>query len=501
MLDPTIKFWRLSDGTQLQPVINATTNGVMALAFSPDGSTIASGGDRSEQVIQLWNASSGANLLTLAGHSGGVTALAFSPKGDLLASGGRNFDATVKVWAVTNGALLQSFAAQSTNPVLCVAFSPDGTTVASGSSDMNVLRLGKIADGTTRTFGSDTNPVFFAAFSADGSTLAAPSRNTINFWNVAGGTVSQTATQETFRASCFAYAPGGNVFVYGREDATLAQGYMQSLLGSAPVILFQPSSQTNYTGSNATFTVVASVPGTPSYQWRKNGVALSNGGSISGATSPTLTIANLQNSDAAGYTVIVTNTAGSVTSSAAALTVTTPIPLVAGTEVLYRPCNISIKIDIAGLLTNTTDTVSGNVFLTGISATSTNSVVLTTNSTTIFYPAVTNANDAFTYYVADGLGNTASGMVLIDMAAVNGCNSEIGLATGCPGLYSNTVTFAGVPSFQYIVQFATNLSNSPWFCLATNYPAANGLIQIIDPTATNGERYYRLYTSTNQPSQ
>jgi WD40 repeat protein len=492
-LDPTIKLWRISDGALLQ-TINATTNGVMALAFSPDGSTIASGGDGSEQVIRLWNAAAGTNLLTLAGHSGGVTALAFSAKGDLLASGGRNFDATVKVWAVTNGSLLQTFPAQSTNYVQCVAFSPDGTTVASGSSDTNVLELSSLATGTSRFFGSDTNPVFFVAFSPDGSTLAAPAKNIINFWNVTNGAVAQTATQETFRASCFAYAPGGKTFVYGREDASLALSYMQSLLGTAPVILFQPAGSTNSPGTNATFTVVVSASPPFYYQWLKNGTNTANGGNVSGANTASLTLYDVQNADAAGYSVVITNTAGCVTSSVAALTLTTNAPPVAGTDIIYRPCGVSLKISIADLLTNDIDTAGNPITFAGTSSTSTNGVPITTNNTTIFYPAVTNADDAFAYTITDGLGNYVTGTVLIRMASVSGCDSEVSLLAGYPGPGSNTVTFLGVPGYHYVVQFATNLSDSPWFCLCTNTTPTNGLIFSIDPAANTPQRYYRLLT-------
>ncbi|MGA2800870.1 MAG: WD40 repeat domain-containing protein [Verrucomicrobiota bacterium] len=219
-LDPAIKLWRLSDGAVLR-TINADTNGAMALAFSPDGSMLASGGDFDEQTIQLWNPNDGSLLGTLAGHSNGVTALAFSPRGDLLASGGRRFDNTIKIWALTNSSLVQTFSGHSNN-VEAVAFSPDGNTVASGSSGTNSLKVWQVSDGSSRNFGTSTNPVSFVAFSADGSTLASADQDTIKLWNVAGGTLSQTITQETFRVSCLAYSPNGNLFLYGRQDATLA---------------------------------------------------------------------------------------------------------------------------------------------------------------------------------------------------------------------------------------------------------------------------------------
>ncbi|MEK8029231.1 DUF3500 domain-containing protein [Ideonella sp. DXS29W] len=86
---------------------------------------------------------------------------------------------------------------------------------------------------------------------------------------------------------------------------------------STPTITTSPASQTVALGSAVSFSVVASGSGTLSYQWRKAGT------SISGATSSTFSIAAVASSDAGSYDVVVSNSAGSVTSSAATLTVTT----------------------------------------------------------------------------------------------------------------------------------------------------------------------------------
>ncbi|HEU4391225.1 MAG TPA: pectinesterase family protein, partial [Blastocatellia bacterium] len=85
-----------------------------------------------------------------------------------------------------------------------------------------------------------------------------------------------------------------------------------------PSITTPPASQTVTAGTTATFSVVASGTAPFTYQWRKNGV------NISGATTDTLTINNAQAGDAASYSVVVTNAAGSATSPAAALTVVDP---------------------------------------------------------------------------------------------------------------------------------------------------------------------------------
>jgi WD40 repeat protein len=76
-------------------------NVVNALAFSPDGTTLASGGD--DRTAILWDIASGRAKRTLKGHDLTVTSLAFSPDGLTLASGSGN--AAVVLWNVTNGKL------------------------------------------------------------------------------------------------------------------------------------------------------------------------------------------------------------------------------------------------------------------------------------------------------------------------------------------------------------------------------------------------------------
>ncbi|MBS0662049.1 MAG: immunoglobulin domain-containing protein [Verrucomicrobia bacterium] len=85
---------------------------------------------------------------------------------------------------------------------------------------------------------------------------------------------------------------------------------------TAPSFTTQPVSQAGVTGGSATFTVAVSGNPTPAIQWKKDGTNISN------ATSTTLTLTNLQASDAATYTAVATNSAGSATSNGAVLTVT-----------------------------------------------------------------------------------------------------------------------------------------------------------------------------------
>jgi hypothetical protein len=88
--------------------------------------------------------------------------------------------------------------------------------------------------------------------------------------------------------------------------------YRFNLTNQNPVIVSQPQSRTNIAGTTATFGVTAS--GATSYQWRKNGNTLLNGGNVSGAASATLVLSSVSQTDAAGYDVIVSGV-GSVTSA------------------------------------------------------------------------------------------------------------------------------------------------------------------------------------------
>ncbi|MBP7950970.1 MAG: N-acetylmuramoyl-L-alanine amidase [Verrucomicrobiales bacterium] len=98
----------------------------------------------------------------------------------------------------------------------------------------------------------------------------------------------------------------------------------------APVIQTQPSPQQLSAGQNAVFSAVASGEGL-SYQWLRNGVSLVNGGKISGATQPTLTIAGAQLADAGFYSLRVTGGGTTVTTTDAQLAIlTTPGPAGSG---------------------------------------------------------------------------------------------------------------------------------------------------------------------------
>jgi alpha-tubulin suppressor-like RCC1 family protein len=121
-----------------------------------------------------------------------------------------------------------------------------------------------------------------------------------------------------------------------------------------PVITQQPVNVTTNAGGNATFSVTVSTNSTPplSYQWRKNGSNLRDGGKVSGANSSTLTLTGAALSDAGIYTVVVTNVVGRAVSSYVVLRVWTPSGVVAwgydGDGEIDVPVALTNVVAIAG---------------------------------------------------------------------------------------------------------------------------------------------------------
>ena len=105
-------------------------NIVEVLAFSPDGTKLASGSR--DTTVQLWDTALNHAPVTLRKHTGWPTVLAFSPDGKLLASGGD--DKTVQLWDTATGKSLATFT-DHLSYIRALAFSPDSTMLASASSD------------------------------------------------------------------------------------------------------------------------------------------------------------------------------------------------------------------------------------------------------------------------------------------------------------------------------------------------------------------------------
>jgi WD40 repeat protein len=88
-------MWDLESGKPIHR-LQEHNGGVLALAFSPDGKTFASGAD--DQSILLWDVATNQPKRRFSGHDSGVTALAFSPDGRTLASA--SADRSIRLWRI-----------------------------------------------------------------------------------------------------------------------------------------------------------------------------------------------------------------------------------------------------------------------------------------------------------------------------------------------------------------------------------------------------------------
>lgn len=109
--------------------------------FSPDGKTLATGGKGN--VVELWDAASGALKHELTGHERKVTSVSFSPDSSKVVSASE--DATLKVWDVSSGKALYTLKGH-VGTVLAVAYSHDGARIVSGGDD-GTLRVWQPVDG------------------------------------------------------------------------------------------------------------------------------------------------------------------------------------------------------------------------------------------------------------------------------------------------------------------------------------------------------------------
>lgn len=111
--------------------------------------------------------------------------------------------------------------------------------------------------------------------------------------------------------------------LFGNGSQFIDGGGTLTIGGPDPHLITQPASVLVYTNGTARMNVAA-LGSSLKYQWRKDGVALTDDSTISGATNANLVITSVTAANAGNYTVVITNSSGSVTSSVAAVTLVTP---------------------------------------------------------------------------------------------------------------------------------------------------------------------------------
>ena len=186
---------------------------VHSVAFVPGGTTLASG---SGEGVELWDLETRTGTTTSL--SGGATAVAISSHGATLASGSSS--GQVELYDLEGGQLLATLSGH-THPIRSLAFSPDGTILASGAAD--AILLGDLAAQTrTATLPAGATSV---AFSPDGATLASGSGDGVQLWDLATQTDVATYRHSDARwgpgVSAVAFSPDGTLVASGGDDKTV----------------------------------------------------------------------------------------------------------------------------------------------------------------------------------------------------------------------------------------------------------------------------------------
>ena len=223
--DHTVQIWDAAHGDHVFIYRGHAAN-VTAVTWSPDGKRIASGSY--DHTVQIWDARNKENSFTYQGHTEPVTAVAWSPDGSRIASA--SWDHTVQVWDAAHGGHVFTYRGHS-DKVTAVAWSPDGSRIASASSDGTVQVWDAANGGHVFTYRGHSDNVIYrghldrvnaVAWSPDGSRIASGSSDdTVQDWVDNGGKILFTYQGHTEPVTAVAWSPGGSRIASASWDHTV----------------------------------------------------------------------------------------------------------------------------------------------------------------------------------------------------------------------------------------------------------------------------------------
>ncbi|WP_157435672.1 WD40 repeat domain-containing serine/threonine protein kinase [Actinospica robiniae] len=222
--------------TLTDPGGNSSYQGVLAVAFSPTGATLATADD--DGSIYLWNTATGKRIASLAPPDKQTAgALAFSPDGTILAT---TDTGNVYLWSTATGKLTatltdpHAYAGLNGAGTSTLAFSPNGTTLAGGDTvgDASICLWETASHQLTTLTDPDRYLAYAVAFAPDSTTLAVASSGdagSVYLWNTATRRVITTITDPDHAAvGVIAFAPRGTTL------ATAAKPSPDGTTGNAP---------------------------------------------------------------------------------------------------------------------------------------------------------------------------------------------------------------------------------------------------------------------------
>ncbi len=167
--DTTVRLWDTAIDSDEPIILRKHTGWVNALAFSPNGKRLASGS--TDKTVQLWNTATGEHLATLTGHLSGIAALTFLPDGSTLASG--STDGTIRFWDIETGDALSNRITGHTQWVKAGTFLKDSSTFVSVAFNGTITFWDlETSEKNALQMAGDRDLLRYLAFSLDGTKLA-----------------------------------------------------------------------------------------------------------------------------------------------------------------------------------------------------------------------------------------------------------------------------------------------------------------------------------------
>jgi WD40 repeat protein len=212
-----------------KPVVTAAQDigFTWALAFSPDGTRVATGGE--DGLTRLWDTSTGAMTAPpCQGHARKVLSVAFRPDGRRLVT--TSADGTVRQWDPATGREVESPYERHTGEVVTAAYSPDGRWVASGGTDRCIRVWGAADRHDIAVLHGHTGIVSELAFGADGRQLASVSQagrlnyaedGTVRTWDIGRQAGTSELVGHTSYIYPVAYSADGRWIASGSWDETV----------------------------------------------------------------------------------------------------------------------------------------------------------------------------------------------------------------------------------------------------------------------------------------